>query len=76
MNLLQLLLFVYFPLFSSRRYRSIGSGKSGANREGGGLWVDVGIRGEEVSRESWRNIGDVGGRGGAPGKTSFYPGQI
>ena len=37
--------FYVFPLFSSRRFRSIGSGKSGANREGGVLWLDVGIRG-------------------------------
>ena len=60
MNLLQLLLFVYFPLFSSRRYRSIGSGKSGANREGGGEGCGA-MGGCWNKREGRRFLGRVGG---------------
>ena len=46
---------MYFPLFGRRRYGNIGSGKSGANREGeavGGCWN---------KREGRRFLGRVGG---------------
>ena len=47
---------MYFPLFSSRRYLSVGSGKSGANREGGGA-----VGGCWNKREGRRFLGRVGG---------------